>query len=96
VLFWDHDIRQFDKIIKVYDDFKNITFVSEHEFGTKRMIKECGVFPNMPQQGWSWLVAIAKKLLNGNAEKSELEALIMKMKNREQLLSTTKRMRTSP
>jgi len=61
------------------------------------MIKECEVFPNMPQQqGWSWLVAIAKKLLNGNVEKSELEALIMKMKDGEQLLSTTKEMRTSP
>ena len=51
----------------------------------------------MPQQqGWSLLVAMAKKFLNGNAEKSELKALKMKMKDGEQLLSTTKEMRTSP
>jgi len=60
-------------------------------------MKECEVFPNMPQQqGWSLLVAMAKKFLNGNAEKSELKALKMKMKDGEQLLSTTKEMRTSP
>ncbi|KHN28516.1 Putative disease resistance protein [Glycine soja] len=50
VLFWYHDIRQFDRIREVCDHFSDLTISFEHKHlfrGVKITwgIKECGVFP---------------------------------------------------